>query len=389
MATALYLLARSPELAGRIVAVEKSHHPRPKTCAGGLIPKTIAALDNLGIGLPIPSVTVAGGCARTELGSVDLPRGEVLCTIVRRDQFDSFLADAARRAGLRLIEGCRVLAVDHGDGGNRVRTERGDFEAPLLIGADGSGSRVRRALFPAANGSIGRAIKIDIPVSPENAVEFREKIYRFDFRCVPAGVSGYSWSFPCLVEGKPHLNVGIYDQHPGTADKRGSARPSLITNLQHAFPELELPPDPRCYQAFPIHWYDGSQSFASATAMLVGDAAGVDPLMGEGISYAFEHGRLAAIAAEGFIRGDQSALAAYNRALHEDTVGRKLRRLAYAARRFYGPHHRFYFRLAMLSRKAMSIGVDWYNGAGDTDEIPARRLVTRWLASVLLGLSVR
>jgi len=393
LASALYLLKRRPDLAGRIVAFEKSRHPRPKTCAGGLIPKTIAALDELGIGLPIPAVTVTGGTARTELGSIDLPRGEVLCTIIRRDQFDSFLADAARRAGLRIIEDCRVLDVQYDREGatNRVRTERGDFAAPILIGADGSGSRVRRTLFlsPESSSSIGRAIMTDLPVTLEDAIEFREKIYRFDFRCVPAGVRGYSWSFPCLIDGRPHLNVGIYDQYASPENGRESARPSLIDSVRRAFADLDLPSAPRFYKAFPINWYAGERSFAAAGAMLAGDAAGVDPLMGEGISYAFEHGRLAAIAADNFLAGDPSALAEYDRALHDGAVGRKLRRLAYAARRFYGPRHRMYFRLAMFSRKAMSIGVDWYNGARDTDEVPARRLITRWAAAVLLGLSVR
>jgi len=393
LASALYLLARRPDLAGRIVAFEKSRHPRPKTCAGGLIPKTIAALDELGIGLPIPSIVVTGGSARTELGSIDLPRGEVLCTIIRRDQFDSCLADAARRAGLRIIEDCRVLDVNFDRDGatNRVRTERGDFEAPILIGADGSGSRIRRTLFPSADrsSSIGRAIMTDLPVNPEDSVEFREKIYRFDFGCVPGGVRGYSWSFPCLIDGRPHLNVGIYDQYASAVYGRESSRPSLIDNVRRAFPDLDLPSAPRFYKAFPINWYAGDRSFASAGVMLAGDAAGVDPLMGEGISYAFEHGRLAAIAADKFLTGDPSSIAEYDRLLHEGAVGRKLRRLAYAARRFYGPHHRMYFRLAMLSRKAMSIGVDWYNGVRDTDEVPARRLITRWAAAVLLGLSVR
>src|ERR1700681_1562548 len=89
LATALYLLKRRPELAGRIVAIEKSAHPRFKVCAGGLIPKTMLALKELGIALDgTPAVEVVRGEARTPVGSVDLSRGgDVLCTIVRRDRF--------------------------------------------------------------------------------------------------------------------------------------------------------------------------------------------------------------------------------------------------------------------------------------------------------------
>lgn len=123
--------------------------------------------------------------------------------------------------------------------------------------------------------------------------------------------------------------------------------------------------------------------------MLAGDAAGVDPLMGEGISYAFEHGRLVAAAALRYLDGDCGALADYDRVLHRGALGRKLSRLAFAARRFYGPRHRFYFRLAHLSAKAQQIGVDWYNGAYNLDEVPARRLIARWARAVLMREPVR
>jgi flavin-dependent dehydrogenase len=107
--------------------------------------------------------------------------------------------------------------------------------------------------------------------------------------------------------------------------------------------------------------------------------------MGEGISYAFEHGKLAAQALDDFFAGKPGALAAYDEALHRGAVARKLRRLGFAARRFYGPRHRLYFRLAAFSRSAQRIGIDWYNGAGHLDEAPLSVLLTRWVRAVLLG----
>ena len=47
MATALYLLREHPGLAGQVIALEKARHPRPKVCAGGLIPKTMLAMEDL------------------------------------------------------------------------------------------------------------------------------------------------------------------------------------------------------------------------------------------------------------------------------------------------------------------------------------------------------
>jgi flavin-dependent dehydrogenase len=90
--------------------------------------------------------------------------------------------------------------------------------------------------------------------------------------------------------------------------------------------------------------------------------------MGEGISFAFEHGKLAAAAVAHYLEGDRSALEAYGNELHRGLMGRKLRRLAFTARRFYGVHHRVYFRLAGVSRRLQRLGVDWYNGAQGLDE---------------------
>jgi geranylgeranyl reductase family protein len=380
LATALHLLQMRPRLAGRIIALERARHPRPKVCAGGLIPRTIAALDELGIPLEVPLVEVFGGVARTETGTIDLaPSCEPLCTIVRRNEFDAMLALHARAAGLEIVEETRVLGVEQGRAGVRITTERGPFEAQVLVGADGSGSRVRSALFGRTKYNIGRALVAELRVHSDGTEEFVRRIYRFDFNCVAAGIGGYCWSFPCLIGGQPHLNMGIYDQNPRHA-LPGSPRPDLLRQLRAAFPEIDSfwKADGRpAFKAFPIRWYDAQDRYVRGNTILVGDAAGVDPLMGEGISCAFEHGKLAAVAIASYLEGDYAALEAYGNELHQGLMGRKLRRLAFAARRFYGVHHRFYFHLAGLSSKLQRLGVDWYNGARKLDELSIARAAVR------------
>lgn len=387
LASALYLLTQHPELRGRVAALEKARHPRFKTCAGGLIPKTMRALGDLGLELEVPAVTVMRGSARTSAGVVDMERGDPLLTVIRRDQFDAWLARKATQAGLELIEQCRVTAVDQSREAVRVVTEHGVFEAAVLIGADGSGSRVRRTVFGPDRGKIGRALMADVPVDAEHTAEFAEQRYRFDFRCVEAGVSGYAWSFPCLIAGEPHLNVGIYDQRP-CGDGRAVPIRFMREQLDKSFPRLELDPS-LAFKAFPIRWFDAAASFARGRVMLAGDAAGVDPLMGEGISCAFEHGKHAASAAARLLSGDAGAPTRYNAELHQGIIGRKLSRLEGAARRFYGPWHRLYFRLAATNRVAQEVGVDWYNGAGGLDELPTSTLVARWLRAVLFAAPLR
>ena len=78
LATALFLVKNRPSLAGRIVAIEKSAHPRFKVCAGGLIPKTMLALDELGIALDVPAVEVIRGEAQL-LSAASICRVAAMC----------------------------------------------------------------------------------------------------------------------------------------------------------------------------------------------------------------------------------------------------------------------------------------------------------------------
>lgn len=403
LATALYLLRRRPELAGRVVALEKRRHPRPKVCAGGLIPRTMLSLAELEIPLEVPAVEVRMGIARTAAGDIEVRRPDAMCTIVRRDEFDASLARAARRAGLELVEDCAALGVRQEADAVEVATTRGAFRAALMVGADGSGSRVRRALFGERKATIARALMADVAVDATATAEFQHALYRFDFTCVSAGIHGYAWSFPCLIGGRPHLNLGIYDQHPPHGDARASrdgdrdgaraaspAKAPLARTLRALFPHPALEAaDGAPLRAFPIRWFDAGDRFHAGRVILAGDAAGVDPLMGEGISCAFEHGRLAAAAIARTLEGDDGALAAYDRELREGVMGRKLGRLAYAARRFYGPRHRLYFRLARLSRRAQELGADWYNGAARLDELSVAGALKRWTRAVLFGVPPR
>jgi len=386
LAAGLHLLHQRPALKGRIAAIDKARHPRFKVCAGGLIPKAISLLEALGLKLNVPSVEVFRGQAVTEAGTIAIPaRAGPLCTIIRRDQFDAMLARAAQCAGLALIENTRVLTVRQAPGRVEVDTSAGTLTANVLIGADGSGSRIRSALFGPSKASLGRALMFDVPLAPTGSPPSRAELYRFDFRCVAAGVPGYSWAFPCLIDGVPHLNAGIYEWHAGRASPGPDRKPRLLEELGQAFPDI--PFDTAAaggYKAFPIRWYNPNDCYVANRVILAGDAAGVDPLMGEGISFALEHGQMAADATAHFLDGDAHALQAYDRALHAGYNGRKLGRLAFAARCFYGPRHRLYFKLAALSRHAQVLGLDWYNGANRVDQTSALRVTARCLTSILL-----
>jgi len=355
-ATALALHRLDPGLARELVLLEKARHPRPKVCAGGLIPAGKRWLAEHGIALDVPHVTVHRADVRTPRARVTHDDRE-LCYVIRRHELDAALVAACRARGITVREQEPVQALERHAGGVRVTTARERYEAPLVVGADGAGSLVRRRLVHDARTDIARAVMADVPAAATRWDGRGQSRYDFDFRVLARGLRGYLWAFPCLIDGVAHVNIGAYALAPSGA--------ALDDALGEYLAELGAGTPRRV--AFPIHWYRAGAPVAGARAWLVGDAAGVDPLMGEGISLAMEYGDVAAaaiIAARR--RGDYSA-SAYQGTLERSWLGVKLRRLHLATRLFYGPTSRLWFALAERSRRVRAVGLRWYNGVDGWD----------------------
>lgn len=358
-ATALRLAAADPELAARTVLLDKARHPRDKTCAGGVIPKAIRLLATLGVPLDVPQARVDGARVAVPGRTLGVD-GTDLCRVVRRREFDARLAWAARERGVELREGERVAHLARDGAGIRVETGRRTYWAPVVVGADGSGSVVRRALVGDGQAPVARAVMCDVPARALAWDGHAARRYDFDFTACASGLRGYCWVFPCAIDGVPHANVGVYALPPIDGAR-------LQTELAAELDRIGAAPG-RAWKAFPIRTYGPGTRVATPHVLLAGDAAGVDPLMGEGISFALEYGMLAAeaiLAARA--RGDL-AFRDYERAVARGPLGRKLRRLGMAARLFYGRLRGLSFRLAAASPRAQVIGLAWYNGTGGWEE---------------------
>jgi flavin-dependent dehydrogenase len=357
-AAALRLAQRDPALAGDTLVLEKARHPRDKVCAGGLIPHALQCLRDLGVELTVPHVVVDRAAVRTPSRELAY-EGKELCRVVRRREFDASLAAAVRQRGVQLQENDKVVDVARDGGAIRVETEHRSYRAKIVIGADGSGSLVRRRLLGDTKAHTGRAVMCDIPVAALRWDGVTAQRYDFSFAPVAQGIRGYTWAFPCWINGVPHANVGAY-----AVDTTGAA---LTRWVEFELARLQIAVAPR-FQAFPIHWYHQRAPLAAPGVALIGDAAGVDPLMGEGISFALEYGRRAADAAVvAFASGDFS-LAAYERDVRASWLGKKLRRLNLAVRLFYGPTWPLWFALAGRSRRVRELGLRWYNGVDGWDQ---------------------
>jgi flavin-dependent dehydrogenase len=199
----------------------------------------------------------------------------------------------------------------------------------------------------------------DVPAARAGWDGHAARRYDFDFTACAGGLRGYRWRFPCLVGGVPHVNAGVYALPPVSGERLQAELRATIGGAWDAATG---------WKAFPIRGWTGRPRVAAPRALLVGDAAAVDPLMGEGISFALEYGVLAAEAiVTAQATGDWS-FRGYEHAVHRGPIGRKLRRLALGARLFYGRHQRLCFALAARSRRAQAIGLRWYNGVDGWDE---------------------
>lgn len=349
-----------PGLAREILILEKARHPRPKVCAGGLIPAGRRWMAEHDVAFSVPHVTVHRARVTTSRTTVEHEDRD-LCHVIRRAELDALLAEAARQRGATIRENEPVVALERDGSGVRITTARGTYHTPLVLGADGAGSLVRRQLVDPHRDHIARAVMVDIPLCDIGWDGFAAARYDFDFRLLGRGLKGYLWAFPCLIDGVAHVNVGAYALHPAGA--------ALDDALAAFLAELVATPGRRV--AFPIHWYAPGTRVAAARAWLVGDAAGVDPLMGEGISLAMEYGTIAAaMVIEARRAGDYSA-EQYQRAFERSWLGAKLRHLYFSTQLFYGPTRRLWFTLAERSRRLRAVGLRWYNGVDHWDRVSA------------------
>lgn len=340
--TALHLLRTDRRWADRMVVLERATHPRDKLCGGGVTRFAEEVLAGLGLGLDPrggpgsapPSVPI------TELRLVFGDRGYAVCgdpvfRVARRRDLDAWLAGRARAEGAELREGEAVLGVETGADHLRVVTERAVYRARAVVGADGSKGVVRRSLGWRAGARQARLLEVLTPERPRGGAGPGgwRGVAVFDFTPLAAGLRGYYWDFPSLVGGRPMMSRGIFDSRAASRGPRAPLKELLAEALAlrgRCLEELRL-------EGHPLQWFEPGARAAAERVVLAGDAAGVDPLLGEGISFALAHGRVAAAAvAEAFARED-FAFRDHGERLAADPILAQLDRRRRLARAVYAP----------------------------------------------------
>jgi flavin-dependent dehydrogenase len=330
LSTALHLAQVAPELAGRTLILEKAHHPRAKLCAGGLVADAEIILERLGLDsseVPHVDVETAHFDFAGKGWMISMPRKHTL-RIIRRDEFDAWLAGKAESRGIEIREGVTVKNVIPDKDGVTVETDTARFRAQVVVGADGSNGVTRRYVLPDAPIHTARVLEVIIPTQPSSKFsEFgggqgrgREEGAYFDFFPVPAGIAGYTWDFPTQIKGQPMRCWGIYDMNIFANEKRPSLKETLAQEMaRHGLNLAEAE-----VNAHPLRWFDPFNVFAVPGVLLVGDAAGADPLLGEGISMALGYGKVAARAIQSAFTRDDFSFGDYRGRILRSPLGQTL-----------------------------------------------------------------
>ena len=322
ISTALHLVQSDPSMTSRIMILEKAHYPRPKLCGGGLVKDAEILLEHLGLDVnEVPSVKAqtlhldykGNGIGYTQ------PGGHAL-RIVRRDEFDAWLVNKAREKGILIREGVRVRDLHVGDDHVIVHTDEGDIHAKVVVGADGSNGATRKSVFPGFTGRKARVLEVLTPDSDQDSTRHGDTSAFFDFLPVPQGIAGYIWDFPTQVDGRSMRCWGIYDANLYTSKDRRSLKEPLYAEMK----KNGWNPNSLELKGHPISWFTPLNLLSMKRVLLVGDAAGVDPLFGEGISMALGYGKVAAGAILEAFKNQQFDFTDYKRRLMGSPLGRAL-----------------------------------------------------------------
>ncbi len=297
LSTALHVARDFPNLSTRILILEKARYPRPKLCAGGLVLDAEVILQGLGLDVSeVPHVDVEDihFDFRAKGLNIRIPNSHAL-RVIRRDEFDNWLAEKVRVRGIEIREGITVKNIIPDQDGVIVETDQAMFRAKIVVGADGSNGVTRRCIFPNAPVHTARVLEILTPSQPRpsslgGVPEGRWGRAYFDFFPVPNNIAGYVWDFPTQVKGAAMRCWGIYDTNM-LADKK---RPQLKDPLAKEMSRIGFKLEDYEIKGHPIRWFSPPNQISIPRVLMVGDAAGADPLFGEGISIALGYGVVAA-----------------------------------------------------------------------------------------------
>ncbi|MGW7052616.1 geranylgeranyl reductase family protein [Streptomyces sp. NPDC054887] len=262
--------------------LERAAIPRYKTCGGGLVGASLAALPP---GLPLKIHDTAGRFTFAHNGRAErtLACGTPTCALVYRSELDAALTEAAAAAGAQVRDSTALTGLEQQGDTVVVRTGRGDtLRARAVVGADGSAGRVARYVGVVC-AQVDLALEVEVPVDDRTADRWRGRVL-MEWGPLPGS---FGWVFPkgdvCTAgvvsaRGNP---VALRAYKEDFLRRQGLLGPRPLHDTGHLT---------RCRRS--------DSPLARGRVLVAGDAAAlVDHWSREGISYALRSGGMAGHAA--------------------------------------------------------------------------------------------
>ena len=295
--TAGYLLSRAGL---KVVIIDKSRFPRQKLCGGLITHKTVSLLERV-FGDTVGSLKEQN-IIQFESSHYEVRSRKTLINrkdmaipfrFINRETYDHYLLKKAHDAGVALVEGDRVRAVDVLK--KSIITESGwIFSGDIIIGADGANSKVRRS-FPLD--LFGRDDWKENLASAFEIIIERSRIQKHvDHPVLYFGFVdyGYAWMFPAGDRYKI-----------GMCALKNRNRGKIISAFHDFLASLDISVKTGDVSAYVLPYGNYLPEPVYRNIMLLGDAAGfADPLLGEGIFYAQRSAELAASSLIKAMNGD-------------------------------------------------------------------------------------
>ena len=331
ISTWLHLNKLAPELAAKAAVIDKAFFPRPKLCAGGVGGWSGAVLNDLGITLDFPllSIEEVEFCYRDRRW---VYRSPTPFRMVQRADFDTTLVNNAVRRGLVFYENEPLDKIARANGKVMGLTPRNRYHVKVIVGGDGSFSTVRRMMMPPHRTCLAPTIQLSAPVNPDHDKEYGQQRLGIDFSPVDKGLQGYIWHFPCLAGGKPIMNHGIGGAKYIPDRPKAKMKDIFIRELK----KRNISGRAHAWSSYPLRWYEPDSPLSTHNVLLVGDAAGIEPAFGGGIHMALSYGEIAARALINAFKQRDFSFRHYKDELNSHFMGQYLKDCSRLAARLYG-----------------------------------------------------
>jgi menaquinone-9 beta-reductase len=318
-----------------VTVIDKARFPREKVCGDGLTPRSVKAIQDMGVDVDDPRFEkVIGLRVHARRTTIQLPWPDLTSfppfgLVMPREGFDHILVQRAAKAGANLLEAIEAVAPIVEDGyvrGATVRpagerdVEPGTIRARYVLAADGAASRFATPVGVTRDASrpLGIAARryFRVEYHPGPWIESWLDLWDGDLL-----LPGYGWLFP-IAGGRINLGAGLLNTFENFEDI--SAQRLFDTFARMLPPEWGIGEETAEGRVLsgPLPMGLNRSPRAVPGLLLIGDAVGaVNPFNGEGIAYAIETAKMAAdLVHEALVRDRPGLTMQYPQVL-EDAYG--------------------------------------------------------------------